>query len=285
MARARNIKPGFFQNDLLGALEPLARLLFIGLWTIADFNGCLEFRPKRIKALLLPYDECDPEKLAINLERSGFIRSYSVQGQRYLKIVNFLRHQNPHKNEREAGTLCPDESEKDCENSVLQETPDLSRQTLEQDGTAPASSLIPLPSSLIPCPPKKSTRSALSSAVAAVDFRQVLADRGIPEQLAADWLTLRKGLKAAVTETVLQGIEREAAKARLTLAEALAMCCERSWRGFKADWVVNGNGSRKMSTMEVNASCMATIRNFGKEPQRENDTIDITPATPRALGR
>jgi hypothetical protein len=210
-----------------------------------------------------------------------------VQGQRYLKIVNFLRHQNPHKNEREAGTLCPDESEKDCENSVLQETPDLSRQTLEQDGTAPASSLIPLPSSLIPCPPKKSTRSALSSAVAAVDFRQVLADRGIPEQLAADWLTLRKGLKAAVTETVLQGIEREAAKARLTLAEALAMCCERSWRGFKAEWVANGNGTHHNGNAR-DAGRLAAARTISRhlEPQRSNDdAIDITPTATRLLGR
>lgn len=34
--RARNIKPGFFSNDLLPECEPLARLLFIGLWCMAD---------------------------------------------------------------------------------------------------------------------------------------------------------------------------------------------------------------------------------------------------------
>ena len=35
MARARNIKPGFFDNEILGELPALTRLLFIGLWCLA----------------------------------------------------------------------------------------------------------------------------------------------------------------------------------------------------------------------------------------------------------
>lgn len=50
MAGARNIKPGFFTNDVLAACDQLARLLFAGLWTVADRAGRLEDRPKRIKA-------------------------------------------------------------------------------------------------------------------------------------------------------------------------------------------------------------------------------------------
>ena len=49
MARARNIKPGFFLNEELGVLPPLVRILFAGLWCIADRDGRLEDRPKRIK--------------------------------------------------------------------------------------------------------------------------------------------------------------------------------------------------------------------------------------------
>ena len=59
MARSRNIKPGFFLNDDLAECEPLARLLFAGLWCIADREGRLEDRPKRIKIEVLPYDNCD----------------------------------------------------------------------------------------------------------------------------------------------------------------------------------------------------------------------------------
>lgn len=146
MARARNIKPGFFQNETLGDIDPLARLFFIGLWTIADYKGCLEFRKKRIKVQLLPYDECDIGQLAITLERSGFISIYSVAGQEYLKIHNFERHQNPHKNERESGSDIPEMPV----NTEAKEDSRLIAINLEQNGTARASSLFPLPSSLNP---------------------------------------------------------------------------------------------------------------------------------------
>ena len=49
MARARNIKPGFFKNEFLAEMPCEVRLLFIGLWTLADREGRLEDRPKRIK--------------------------------------------------------------------------------------------------------------------------------------------------------------------------------------------------------------------------------------------
>lgn len=144
MPRARNIKAAFFQNEILGSLAPLARLLFIGMWTIADFKGCLEFRPKRIKAQLLPYDECDVLKLAINLDKSGFIVIYSVLGKRYIKIVNFTRHQNPHKNERDAGSDIPEYEEKYKEN--YKEIKELSNNR-DLIGSAPADSLFLIPES------------------------------------------------------------------------------------------------------------------------------------------
>ena len=101
MARARNIKPSFFTNDTLADNnDPLGRLLFIGLWTIADYNGNLEWRSKKVKAQILPYDECDIDALAINLDKSGFVRFYSDGEKLYLNIVNFTVHQNPHKNEK-----------------------------------------------------------------------------------------------------------------------------------------------------------------------------------------
>ncbi len=152
MARARNIKPSFFQNEELAELNPLDRLFFIGLWTIADYKGCIEFRPKRLKIQILPYDDCDTEVLANNLERSGFLRMYSVEGKRYLKVVNFERHQNPHKNERDAGSEIPDFDGKDAQaiDSIeFEKNREQDGTNLEQDGTARADSLLLIPDSLL----------------------------------------------------------------------------------------------------------------------------------------
>ena len=60
--RARNLKPGFFQNEYLADLPMAARLLFQGLWCSADRNGRLEYQPKKLKAEILPYDEVDVAK-------------------------------------------------------------------------------------------------------------------------------------------------------------------------------------------------------------------------------
>lgn len=60
---------------------------------------------------------------------------------------------------------------------------------------------------------------------------------GVTDQTWTDWLQLRKSKKAAVTQTAVDGIAREAAKAGYSLESALATCCSNGWQGFKADWV------------------------------------------------
>lgn len=156
MARARNIKPGFFLNDDLAENNcALGRLLFIGLWTIADYKGDLEWRAGRIKTQILPYDECDIKKLAINLDKSGFVRFYSDGEKIYLNITNFIRHQNPHKNERASGSDIPaysDEHRQAIDFNTLAINRDKSGAEQNGNGTNPADSLIPLTDSLLLIP-------------------------------------------------------------------------------------------------------------------------------------
>lgn len=108
MARSRNIKPSFFTNDKLAECDPLARLLFAGLWTIADRAGRLEDRPKKIKAEVLPYDNCDADKLINQLCKYGFLIRYSVDKTQYIQIINFEKHQNPHMKESASTIPAPD---------------------------------------------------------------------------------------------------------------------------------------------------------------------------------
>lgn len=107
MARARNIKPGFFRNADLAELPIEARMLFIGLWTIADREGRMEDRPKQIKMEIFPADSVDCDALLTMLAQTGMVARYVVDGKRLLQVVNFTKHQNPHRDEK-ASTL-PDE--------------------------------------------------------------------------------------------------------------------------------------------------------------------------------
>ena len=67
---------------------------------------------------------------------------------------------------------------------------------------------------------------------------EVQRPEDVEPQTWADWLKVRKLHKAPVTDTALVGMRREAAKAGLTLQQAVEVCCERSWRGFVADWLL-----------------------------------------------
>lgn len=105
MARIRTIKPQFFTNERLAVLDPYARLLFIGLWTLADREGRLEDRPLRIKAEVFPYENIDVKALLDALEAAEFIVRYTVGKLAAIQVINFSRHQNPHI--REAASTIP----------------------------------------------------------------------------------------------------------------------------------------------------------------------------------
>lgn len=107
MARARNIKPGFFANEDLVELPFSTRLLFIGLWTLADREGRLEDRPKRIKMALFPADNLDVEEALSALADTGFLVRYEHDGERYIQVTSFAKHQNPHRDEKASTIPAP----------------------------------------------------------------------------------------------------------------------------------------------------------------------------------
>lgn len=111
--RARDIKPGFFKSDQLAECSPWARLAFAGLWMLADREGRLEDRPKRIKAEILPYDNEDMDSLLNELQENELIIRYQVHGKRYIWIPKFLEHQRPHQNEK-ASEIPPYQPEREA---------------------------------------------------------------------------------------------------------------------------------------------------------------------------
>jgi hypothetical protein len=65
---------------------------------------------------------------------------------------------------------------------------------------------------------------------------KTLVNLGIAEQVAIDWLAVRKAKRAPLTDTVLRGIQDEATKAGISIAQAIEVCAKRGWQSFKAHW-------------------------------------------------
>lgn len=109
--RSRRFGEAFFSDDRLAELDPLARIFFLGLLACADREGRLEDRPRKLKALVLPFDNADPEAMLADFARLGLIRRYEADGRRLLLVEGFrqdgtVAYQRPHPNEA-ASTLPP----------------------------------------------------------------------------------------------------------------------------------------------------------------------------------
>ena len=112
-----------------------------------------------------------------------------------------------------------------------------------------------------------------------------LLSLGVDESVAQDFIALRKQKRATVTLTALNGIEREAAKANVSLNAALEIVCARGWQSFKADWVrpemLKHGDSKPDWAVEKENRMRAFAGDSAAKPQIQStgNIIDITPQT------
>jgi hypothetical protein len=124
--------------------------------------------------------------------------------------------------------------------------------------------------------PIESTKN-LKEKNTAFDALGYLVSMGVDRSISADWISLRRTKKSPATKTAIEGIQREAAKARIALSDALAMCCERGWVGFKADWVQSQQSNLPtgyQAQKEINDT--ATLRAIGlsRSPSNFREVIE-----------
>ena len=226
MPRARNLKPGFFSNESLAECSPWARLCFAGLWTLADRDGRLEDRPKRIKGELFRFDSVEVEPLLQELERHGFILRYEVEGEKLIQVLAFVKHQTPHYSEKK---------------SVIKPPP---LQEIREHIDKPDSKITPGVDAASrggrnPLNPDSRILTADPGEKPAARKRAAPPDRpeDVAQQVWDDWLALRKGKRADVTATVLGEARQEAGKAGMTLEAFLRVWCLRGTQGLQADWL------------------------------------------------
>lgn len=89
-----------------------------------------------------------------------------------------------------------------------------------------------------PVPIKEKEQKARKRAV----VTQATRPDDVPEAVWRDFLAIRERKRAPLTPTALEGIQREAKRAGLTLAATLAKCCDRGWQGFEAKWLEDERG-------------------------------------------
>jgi hypothetical protein len=103
VARIRSIKPEFPQSESIGRVSRDARLLFILLWTLCDDEGRLRGDSRFLARTLFPYDDGeegyprttggDVDRWMAELESERCVQRYSADGNSYIAVCNWLKHQ------------------------------------------------------------------------------------------------------------------------------------------------------------------------------------------------
>lgn len=97
MARIRSIKPGFWEDEKIGALPIPCRLFFIGTWNLADDEGVFRANPAILKSKIFPYDEnlriSEINKWLDALVKARMLIPISYNSESYYAIRTFRNHQ------------------------------------------------------------------------------------------------------------------------------------------------------------------------------------------------
>lgn len=93
MARIRTLKPDFWTDEKVVEVGFEARLFFVGMLNFADDAGNLQRSAKKLKMQIFPADTIDCEPLIQSLIDIGLVIEYSVNGDKFLHIKGFCKHQ------------------------------------------------------------------------------------------------------------------------------------------------------------------------------------------------
>lgn len=113
MARIRTIKPEFWSSPGIETLEYRWRLLYIGLWQLADDFGRGSFNPREFLGFVFPSDMSEDSggirRGCGELRRVFGVEFYSVGGRHFYAIPSWEKHQKTDRRTKASKYPAPEE--------------------------------------------------------------------------------------------------------------------------------------------------------------------------------
>lgn len=107
-----------------------------------------------------------------------------------------------------------------------------------------------------------------------------LVSEGVEEQIAKDWLAIRHAKRLPLTKTAWSAVVRESGRAGMAPGRAVEAAVERSWVGFRAEWLekekTRRNGAEPAWRTEQREKAAAYGGRAAKKPQ-SMEYIDAEP--------
>ena len=136
------------------------------------------------------------------------------------RVMGGVTASTPHAQSEQGG--CPERAPESVIESTIESVNEPTRETVKRSQARKSRSA----ESAIP-PKTKLTAKDLT------------ADFGIPPDMAAQYLQIRKDKRQTLTPIAMTRLQSEASKAGLTVHDAIRECCANGWAGFKAEWLAN----------------------------------------------
>jgi len=210
-------------------LQPIEKLLFIYLCDNCDIAGFAEYVPKRWSSDI-GITKAETEGAIKGLSRGlSFSKSNDC-----IYIHNFLKHQKNlplnEKNNAHLGIIKRFElystkfNISDFSNFIKEKMEGANKGLSSPYGNGKG---------------KDNGKGKNNTLVETFDFKKSLLSLGVTNQIATDWMTVRKNKKASNTETAFKAIAKQIDLSGLPANECIRIAVEKSWRGFEAEWIDN----------------------------------------------
>lgn len=122
---------------------------------------------------------------------------------------------------------------------------------------------------------KTTTARARSAAPAKSHTAADLIALGVDEDVATEFLAIRKRKRAALTPLALAGIQREAGKAGWSLNDALRKAVERGWQSVEAAWLMRDTAPQRQAGTSQFDPLAYVNRNRTSRHQGDSNVIDV----------
>jgi hypothetical protein len=111
---------------------------------------------------------------------------------------------------------------------------------------------------------KEGGKKKKTNAPAALVSVSDLTSMGVEEADAASWLAARKAKRLPLTSAALAGVQSEADKAGMTLAQAIGRAAAEGWAGFKAEWLLTSSARPGGANFNKQEALEARNREVGR---------------------
>ena len=125
MGRIRTVKPELMLHEGLYDAEeetglPI-RFAWVGLFTQCDREGRFKWRPRQLKAAILPYDDLDFSRVLDALATRGLIVKYACGDDLFGCIPTWRKHQVINNRERKSEIPEPQQKQRISDASITRE--------------------------------------------------------------------------------------------------------------------------------------------------------------------